>query len=427
DASGQRILARDYDAADKVTDRYYFFPEYELTVKADSPTQAEVYYFWNGERILKRNPHKTDDVFVYAKDLLGSTRHVYETGPNSYWNTEYDPYGYRNLDEGTAAGDMPKPKYAFNDKDALEGLGLYYYGARYYDPGIGRFITPDSVMTGLDSQALNPYSYCENNPTSLIDPDGHAIDNPAQNDSVMALRYKDNMRASIITGIMALKTGALGPREAISLYRQKLPQKLNDLYPDQAGQSNNRHLAMGILLGKFYNDLPDGFTRAQKFAKLITAGQYQYGKMFKGGAYVDTSGAWAVEAGLMITHYFKDVDEKTGMDLLTLFDFDDGYAYANNFSYAQLFEPSFDENGDFLYPKRAGQTPMSGFEENAAQQQKGLDFFKWCRAHDITNARAALQNWKSWEKDRTSDRHNDTHFQNWQKVSGVDPWERKKP
>ncbi|MEM5795044.1 MAG: RHS repeat-associated core domain-containing protein, partial [Bacillota bacterium] len=43
--------------------------------------------------------------------------------------------------------------------------GLYYYGARYYDPAIGRFISPDSIVQSPgDPQSLNRYSYCRNNP-----------------------------------------------------------------------------------------------------------------------------------------------------------------------------------------------------------------------------------------------------------------------
>ncbi|RPI74910.1 MAG: RHS repeat-associated core domain-containing protein [Desulfobacteraceae bacterium] len=62
--------------------------------------------------------------------------------------------------------------------DHKRAVDLFYYGARYYDPALGRFITPDSVMTGLDSQALNPYSYCENNPATLVDPSGHYPTDP---------------------------------------------------------------------------------------------------------------------------------------------------------------------------------------------------------------------------------------------------------
>jgi RHS repeat-associated protein len=46
--------------------------------------------------------------------------------------------------------------FTCNDKELDEELGfdMYYYGARFYDPSIGRFTTPDPVM-----DYYNPYSY----------------------------------------------------------------------------------------------------------------------------------------------------------------------------------------------------------------------------------------------------------------------------
>lgn len=49
--------------------------------------------------------------------------------------------------------------------------------ARYYNPGIGRFITEDSYL-GEDSDplSLNLYTYCYNNPVNFFDPSGHEPD-----------------------------------------------------------------------------------------------------------------------------------------------------------------------------------------------------------------------------------------------------------
>jgi RHS repeat-associated protein len=56
----------------------------------------------------------------------------------------------------------------------LDSTGLYFYGARYYDPQIGRFISPDSIVPNpADPQSLNRYSYCLNNPLKYTDPTGH--------------------------------------------------------------------------------------------------------------------------------------------------------------------------------------------------------------------------------------------------------------
>ncbi len=56
----------------------------------------------------------------------------------------------------------------------LDGTGLYYYGARYYDPNIGRFISADTVVPNpKNPQAFNRFSYVANNPLKYIDPTGH--------------------------------------------------------------------------------------------------------------------------------------------------------------------------------------------------------------------------------------------------------------
>ena len=61
----------------------------------------------------------------------------------------------------------------FTGKELDNSTGLYYYGARYYNPSLGRFIQPDPIVKNVyDSQSLNPYSYCRNNPLRIADPTG---------------------------------------------------------------------------------------------------------------------------------------------------------------------------------------------------------------------------------------------------------------
>jgi RHS repeat-associated protein len=55
----------------------------------------------------------------------------------------------------------------FTGKMLTEETGLVYFGARWYDPEIGRWITPDPSEDGE-----NWYSYCGNNPVNYVDPDG---------------------------------------------------------------------------------------------------------------------------------------------------------------------------------------------------------------------------------------------------------------
>jgi hypothetical protein len=56
------------------------------------------------------------------------------------------------------------------------------YGARMYAPGIGRFISADSIVPGAGNpQSLNRYSYVNNRPLNMVDPTGHAQQNPDDN------------------------------------------------------------------------------------------------------------------------------------------------------------------------------------------------------------------------------------------------------
>ncbi|MBN2074578.1 MAG: RHS repeat-associated core domain-containing protein [Dehalococcoidales bacterium] len=58
----------------------------------------------------------------------------------------------------------------------LDDTGLYYYGARYYDASMGRFISADTIIPNpANPQSFNRYSYCLNNPLKYIDPSGHDV------------------------------------------------------------------------------------------------------------------------------------------------------------------------------------------------------------------------------------------------------------
>jgi len=56
------------------------------------------------------------------------------------------------------------------------GLGIYHYGARFYSPKIGRFLSADTIIPGYaNPQNLNRFSYVRNNPVRYTDPTGHMI------------------------------------------------------------------------------------------------------------------------------------------------------------------------------------------------------------------------------------------------------------
>ncbi|MBU1748399.1 MAG: hypothetical protein KKA73_11980 [Chloroflexi bacterium] len=82
----------------------------------------------------------------------------------------YYPYGGQRH----ATGSLPTD-YRFTGQrfESMIG-GLYDYGARFYDPLLGRFVSADTVVPGAGNpQALNRYSYVLNNPLKYTDPTGN--------------------------------------------------------------------------------------------------------------------------------------------------------------------------------------------------------------------------------------------------------------
>ena len=124
----------------------------------------------------------------YLKDHQGNNRVVVsQTGAVEETN-HYYPFG------GLFASTSSVQPYKYNGKelDTTKGLNLYDYGARMYDPTLGRFTTMDPMAEKYYS--VSPYAYCGNNPVKYIDPDGK--------DGVISI-YGDNIRISaniILTG-----------------------------------------------------------------------------------------------------------------------------------------------------------------------------------------------------------------------------------
>ena len=70
-------------------------------------------------------------------------------------------------------------KYTFTGQFIEADIGLYYFGARWYDASLGRFISEDPIKGSMtSSQSQNPYVYCMNNPLRYIDPSGMMSDIP---------------------------------------------------------------------------------------------------------------------------------------------------------------------------------------------------------------------------------------------------------
>ncbi len=109
--------------------------------------------------------------WYYHGDHLGSSNIMTDRSGNLVDHYEYFAFGKTKYDDTTCSFNVSN-RYTGQILD--EDTGLYYYNARYYDPELGRFVQPDSIVPSPgDPQPLNRYSYVNNNPLKYIDPSGH--------------------------------------------------------------------------------------------------------------------------------------------------------------------------------------------------------------------------------------------------------------
>ncbi|HRX28164.1 MAG TPA: RHS repeat-associated core domain-containing protein [Saprospiraceae bacterium] len=80
------------------------------------------------------------------------------------------PYG-ETMVEQKVDGDFSTP-YRFTGKEEDVETGLYYYGARYYDPKLSIFMSVDPLADSPANVAWPPYTYTWNNPLKFVDPTG---------------------------------------------------------------------------------------------------------------------------------------------------------------------------------------------------------------------------------------------------------------
>ena len=116
--------------------------------------------------------------YIYRKNALGDIDGIFDADMNLIGEYVYDAWGNCTI-EATGADNieiMETNPFRYRGYYWDKELNLYYLQTRYYDPETGRFINADGIEYALEQykniNALNLYSYCNNNPIMGIDPEG---------------------------------------------------------------------------------------------------------------------------------------------------------------------------------------------------------------------------------------------------------------
>jgi RHS repeat-associated protein len=192
----------------------YFNQFWSSRTTATSEMLESKHIFVGTSRVVTKLHRKGDDSvdyegknrYYYHSDHLGSAQLVTDFKGLEYERIEYTPYGELWV-EKTIAGSERLP-FRFTGKEFDEETGLYYYGARYLDPKVSRWLSTDpAVGEYIPSAPVNDearkrngnlpgmggiynlvnfhlYHYAGNNPVRYIDPDGSVV-LPVQNSGNM--------------------------------------------------------------------------------------------------------------------------------------------------------------------------------------------------------------------------------------------------
>jgi|GEM_PF-763781 len=113
-------------------------------------------------------------IWWYHTDHLGSSTYLTDNfgRPSHYYETL--PFGEMMVEHNQSANNPTNGgynnAYKFNGKELDDATGMYYYGARYYDPRISIFVSVDPLAEQF--AGWTPYHYVHQNPINLIDPTG---------------------------------------------------------------------------------------------------------------------------------------------------------------------------------------------------------------------------------------------------------------
>lgn len=103
-------------------------------------------------------------IYFYHLDHLGTPLVITNEQGEIVWQADYQPFGKADIQIDTIGNSFRFPGQFYDAE-----TGFHYNYHRYYDPTIGRYLTPDPIgLTG----GINLYTYADLDPIKLVDPFG---------------------------------------------------------------------------------------------------------------------------------------------------------------------------------------------------------------------------------------------------------------
>jgi RHS repeat-associated protein len=219
---------------------------------------------------VKREGGATD---FLIKDHLNSNRLTLRHGSTTPSLHAYSPYGQPSTTNGNILADGSNAPIAggkgyLNERYDPE-TGLQYLHARYHDPILGRFLTPDTWDVMLQGVDINRYAYAANDPVNMSDPNGHLFDS-AEEKRLLAVAAASAAAAGP-PGWLAV--GVIGATVAVLPGGPIDPSKSNPNDPNSGvivwdkDLSSSEKLSIQNRAHAYMRGLGQGITKAEAFAR----------------------------------------------------------------------------------------------------------------------------------------------------------------
>jgi len=154
----------------------YYMNGFQYSQEAGKGNQSVLQFFPTAEGYVNAIGGTTFNYVYNYTDHLGNVRLSYQKESNGTLKVleenNYYPFGLKHTGYNNTNVANANYKYKYNGKELQDelNLNLYDYGARNYDPAIGRWFNIDPLAEKFINST--PYNYVLNNPVNMIDPDG---------------------------------------------------------------------------------------------------------------------------------------------------------------------------------------------------------------------------------------------------------------
>jgi len=176
--------------------------------------------------------------FFYHPDHLGSSSFITNLDGEVVQHIEYVPFGEVFIEERNNVWNTP---YLFNAKEFDEETGMYYYGARYYDPRLSLWMSTDNAQE-LEF-GYSTYCYTHNNPVIFVDPDGNR------------LRISDNIDGAV-SNIAQIAATNVGRMVVNNLIGSKYSYTLNSTFFTASSSYDPGSREINYVKNPWYSKVP---------------------------------------------------------------------------------------------------------------------------------------------------------------------------